>query len=112
MATTLRSHTRCDLCGHTGLYSDPADFTRHGTSLHPVDLCWQCARPGAVGAKLSSGRHEVTLGTDSWTCTCGETFVDTGRLVVEGWPYLLSANLREAVPDLVAAIARHHIQRP
>lgn len=90
--------TRCDLCGYGGPWSNPEDFRSFGT----VDLCrWCCAPACRPGGTIECGRHLVTFGEETWSCSCGEQY---------RWPRFLPGRVLNAVPSIVTATAESHAQ--
>lgn len=88
----------CDLCGYGGPFSRPEDFRSFGD----VDLCRWCSE-GAVpaGSVMQCGKHLLTFGAFTWTCSCGEQY---------RWPWSVPGRVLNAVPSIVRATANSHVQ--
>jgi hypothetical protein len=88
----------CDLCGYGGPFSRLEDFW----SLGDVDLCRWCSEgPARAGSTTACGKHELTFGEDTWTCSCGEHY---------RWPWTVSGRVLNVVPSIVRATANGHVQ--
>lgn len=95
MATTQITQTICDLCGYGGAWTRAGDFQRFGS----VDLCRWCADDRPM-TRLECGCHVVTFVAESWSCSCGGSYVR---------PFFLPAMVRDAVPNMLNATANIHV---
>jgi hypothetical protein len=95
---TKVEQTTCDFCGYGGWLSRPEDFTTTGD----VDLCRWCAGAPTAQGVMACGEHEVTIGADTWTCTCGEVYVR---------PIFTPFRVLAALPSVVGATASVHVNR-
>lgn len=95
MSRTLVTQLSCDLCSYGGPYTRPEDFT----TIDGVDLCRWCA-DASDKSRLECGRHLVTFGEGTWTCSCGERYRQ---------PFV-SARILAAVPSMLNATANAHVE--
>lgn len=88
----------CDLCGYGGEWSRPEDFRSFGD----IDLCRWCSQgPLRAGGEMRCGRHALTVGVDTWLCSCGAQYRR---------PTWVSGRVLNVVPSIVSATAIGHVQ--
>lgn len=87
---------RCEVCWFGG----PDVSSESFRSVGGVTLCGGCAEADTEGPVVVAG-HAVRFLPEGWVCSCGRVYEV---------PVFLFPRVVEAVPNLVAVMARLHVQ--